>query len=137
MTRPRMRSGAFLLVVVLTACSSLVAPKMTVLGPIDPSIPPLLYVTTTGERETVLAALKQAGFSIASDFRDTPLVLSVRLGGTRASQRCGSVRNVVYELRHAGVRIATIQGRGWTGSCTPNILMDMSGALARLFDRGA
>lgn len=131
-----LRSGALLLVVAVGGCSSLVAPQMRVFGPIDPAIPPLLYVTTTAERENVLAALKQAGFSITSDLRETPLTLSVRLGGTRATRECGSVRNVVYELQHAGVRLAHIRGRGWTGSCTPNILLDMSAQLARLFDPG-
>src|SRR5262245_18586690 len=131
-----LRSSAFLLVVALGGCSSPVPPYMKVYGPIDPAIPPLLYVTTTAQRETVLAALKLAGFSIASDLREAPLTLSVRLERTRATRECGSVRNVVYKLQHAGALIAHIRGRGWTGSCTPNILLDMSAELACLFDRG-
>src|SRR5262245_2894877 len=132
-----LRSSAFLLVVALGGSSSPVPPDLKVYRPIAPAIPPTSYVTTPAQRETVLAALKLAGFSIASHLREPPLTLSVRLGRTRATRECGSVRNVVYELQHAGVLIAHIRGRGWTGSCTPNILLDMSAELARLFDRGA
>lgn len=126
---------AALLLVAATACSSIVPPETHVYAPIDPDIPPLLYVVADRERETVVSALRQAGFSIATDMRDAPLVLQVRLGGSRASKACGSVRNVVYDLRRSGVRVAFIRGRGWTGSCEPNMLTQMSAELARLFGR--
>lgn len=133
MIRPHLRWAALLVPLILAACSSVVPPETQVYAPIGPEIPPVLYVVTNSERETVIAALKQAGFSIASDLRDTPLVLDVRLGGSRSSRGCGSVRNVVYDLRHGGVRVAFIRGRGWTGSCEPNMLTQMSAELARLF----
>jgi hypothetical protein len=135
MVRSRLRFAALLAGLAVAACSSVVPPEMRVFAPIDPQISPVLYVATNGEREEVIAALKQAGFSIASDLRETPLVLDVRLGSRRSSQECGSVRNVVYDLRHAGVRVAFIRGRGRTGSCQPNMLTQMSAELARLFDQ--
>ena len=127
--------GAALLLVAALACSSIVPPTTRVYAPIEPDIPLRLYVVTPREREPVLAALRQAGFSIATDVRDAPLVLEVRLGGSRSSKACGSVRNVAYDLRHAGVRVAYIKGRGWTGSCEPNMLTQMSAELAGLFGR--
>jgi hypothetical protein len=129
-----LRYGALLLLVAVGGCASIVPPQTKVFAPIDPGIAPRVFVTTNEERETVVAALERAGFSITSDLRKTPLVLAVRLGGRRSTRGCGSIRNVVYDLRHAGVRIALIKGRGWAGSCTPNILLDMSAELARLFD---
>jgi hypothetical protein len=130
----RLAHGALPLLLFLTlACSSSVAPQMKVFGPIDPSITRLLYVTTNAERESVLAALRQAGFSITSDARETTFQLVVRLGASRSSRTCGWIRNVVYELRQKEVRIALVKGRGWTGSCSPNILLDMSARLAALF----
>jgi hypothetical protein len=133
MIRSPWRWAVLLAALILSACSSVVPPETRVFAPIDPQIPPVLYVATNSEREEVIAALKQAGFSIASDLRETPLVLNVRLGGSRSSRDCGSVRNVVYDLRHGGVRVAYIRGRGWTGSCEPNMLTQMSAELARLF----
>jgi hypothetical protein len=107
---------------------------MRVFGPVDPSAERLLYVTTNDERESVLAALRLAGFSITSDARETSFQLVVRLGGARATRSCGQVRNVVYELRQMEMRIALLKGRGWTGSCSPrNILLEMSASLASLF----
>jgi hypothetical protein len=129
------RFGAAVILLTVMACSSIVPPTTRVYAPIDPDIPPLLYVVTARERETVLASLRQAGFSIATDMRDAPLVLHVRLGGSRSSKACGSVRNVVYDLRRSGVRVADIKGRGWTGTCQPNMLTQMSAELAGLFGR--
>jgi hypothetical protein len=126
------RAAAFLLAGAL-ACTSIVPPRTRVLGPIDPSSAPLLYVTTTAERENVVADLKLAGFSVTSDAREASAVLVVRLGGVRATRDCGSLRNVVYEVRQVGVRVAVIKGRGWLGSCSPSILRDMNAALAQLF----
>jgi len=128
-----LKTGMLVLLVALAACASPVPPRSRIFAPLDPGIPPELYVTTTSEREAVLAALVQSDFSIAHDLRDTPLVLAVRLGGRRATRPCGSIRNVAYELLHEGVRIAVIKGRGWTGSCSPNILRDMGAELRRLF----
>jgi hypothetical protein len=103
------------------------------LAPLDPTIEPALYVTTTSEREFVLSALQQAGFTIVDDALDAPAVLAVRLGSTRARKKCGGVRNVVFRMSRAGVQLADIKGRGWTGSCNPGILHEMSAELRRQF----
>ncbi|TFG94225.1 MAG: hypothetical protein E4H11_07170 [Myxococcales bacterium] len=81
-----------------------------------------------------LAALLLAGFASTSNASEASLVLVVRLGRPRLTKTCGSLRNVAYELRQAGVAVVAIKGRGWVGSCSPSILRDMNAVLAHLFD---
>jgi len=131
--------GARLLLVAACACANVVAPQLKVLAPLDPSLDRVLYVTSSGAREDIVASLKQAGFTIAADARETSIVLDVKLGSVRSrSDRCGTLRNVSYGLRQGGVLIAMIRGRGWTGaSCTPNLYTEMNLALAHLFGPGS
>ena len=133
------RGGARLLLVAACACANVVAPQLKVLAPLDPSLDRVLYVTSSGAREDIVASLKQAGFTIAADARETSIVLDVKLGSVRSrSDRCGTLRNVSYGLRQGGVLIAMIRGRGWTGaSCTPNLYTEMNLALAQLFGPGS
>jgi hypothetical protein len=139
MGRSRWRGPALLLLVAAGACANVQAPRTKVLAPLDPSLDRVLYVTTDRAREDVLAALKQAGFTIATDARQTSIMLEVRLGGVRdRSPRCGKLRNVSYGLRQGGILIAVIKGRGWTGaSCRPNVFDQMNGTLAQLFGPGS
>jgi len=128
--------GAFVLAVALAlgfGCSSIVPPETRVVAPIDSSMPATLYVVTNDEGETLFASLRRAGFTLVRDPRESNAALNVRFGSWRARRSCGQVRNVVYDLRLNGVRVAVIKGRGWTGSCSPNILGAMSSELARLF----
>ena len=115
-------------------CASIVPPHVRAFAPIDPEVDPLLYVVTNDEHEHVIAALRSVGFKTTTNLEEASLVLNVKLGGRRANRSCGSVRNVSFDLRHsAGVRIATVQARGWTGRCRPNMLLDCSEELATLF----
>jgi len=132
--RPRPRLVGLLLLVAAVACTTPVAPVTRVLGPLDPGLERLLYVTTNAELENVVADLRLAGFETTADARRTPLVLLVKLGKARSTNSCGSLRNVVYQLRQGGVVVAVIKGRGWIGSCHPSILGGMNAALAHLFD---
>ena len=134
MDDPLPRSAPLLLLAAALGCTTPVPPSTRVLGPLDPGLERVLYVTTNRERENVIADLKLAGFEATTDASATPLVLVVSLGSTRATSSCGEVRNVSYHLRQAGVVIAIIKGRGWIGSCNPSILRDMNAALAHIFD---
>jgi hypothetical protein len=133
-TLPLRIRGLLLLLAGAVACTTAVPPRTQVLGLLDPDLDRLLYVTTNAERENVIADLELAGFATTIDARETPLVLVVKLGSPRRSKTCGSLRNVIYQLRNAGVVAAVIKGRGWTGSCDPSILREMNAALAHLFD---
>jgi len=44
------------------------------------------------------------------------------------------MRNAVYRLSRAGVLVAEMKGRGWTGSCSPGIFGQMAAELSRLFE---
>jgi hypothetical protein len=135
----RWRCGALLLVVAAGACANHAAPRAKVLAPLDPSLDRVVYVTTNRAREDVVAALKQAGFRVAADARETSIVVEVKLGGIRSrTPSCGTLRNVSYGVRQGGVLIAVIRGRGWTGaSCTPNIYTEMNVVLSHLFGPGS
>lgn len=134
MDHSRSSSAALFLMAAALGCTTPVAPHTRVLGPLDPGLERMLYVTTNKERENVIADLKLAGFEATADASATPLVLVVSLGSTRGTSSCGTLHNVTYHLRQAGVVIAIIKGRGWIGSCNPTILRDMNAALAHIFD---
>jgi len=132
--RARSQLALLLLLIAALACASPVAPRTRVYAPLDTGLARNLYVTTNTQREAVLAELKLAGFASTRDTSVTPLVLVVRLGRVRRASSCGTVRNVSYELRQSGVVVAVIKGRGWIGSCDPNVLREMNAVLAHLFD---
>lgn len=130
---------ALLLAGAASACTNLAPPRARVLAPLDPELDRVVYVTTNHSREDVVAWLKKAGFRVASDARDTSVVVEVSLGGIRADDpTCGTLRNVSYVVRQAGVRTAVIKGRGWTGaSCERNVYAQMNLVLFRLFGPGS
>ena len=136
MRRARGRLAALVLLAGAVACTTPVAPHTRVHGPLAPGLDRVLYVTSNTAHENVVADLELAGFRSTSDWRETPLQLVVKLGRVRLSRPCGQLRNVSYQLRHAGIVVAVIKGRGWVGSCQPNLLLEMNAALARLFDAG-
>jgi hypothetical protein len=133
-SRARPQLAGLLLLILALACTTPVAPRTRVYAPLDPGLARTLYVTTNAQREAIVAELKLAGFRSIRDTSATPLVLVVRVGRVRSADSCGAIRNVSYELRQAGVVVAVIKGRGWIGSCTPNVLREMNAALAHLFD---
>ena len=138
MTVSRGRWGALLLVALAVACANIKPPVAKVLSPIDPNLERVVYVTTRRSREDVVAAFKRAGFRVASDARETSIVVEVSHGGVRNQDaRCGTLQNVSYTVLQGGVRVAIIKGRGWTSpSCDPNIYAQMNLVLAHLFGQG-
>jgi hypothetical protein len=132
------RSALPLLLFAAAACANVVPPSTRVLAPLAPDLPRVLYATTNAAREDVVGALEQAGFAVASDARETSIVLEVRIGTARTrSDECGALRNMVYTVYQGGVRVAVIKGRGFTGaSCHPNVHEEMNAALDRYFGPG-
>lgn len=134
MSRLPRRPLALALLLLGLGCTSTVPPHVQAFAPIAPELEPLLYVLTNDEHEHVVSALRSVGFRTTTDLEETLLVLQVKLGGRRANKHCGSVRNVLFDLRHgSGVRIATVKARGWTGRCRPNMVVEASAELATLF----
>ncbi|HZO09157.1 MAG TPA: hypothetical protein VFC77_07255 [Myxococcota bacterium] len=140
MPRSVAKAGALLVAfVAAAACADIRPPRAKVLAPLDPRLDRVVYVTTTRARETIVASLKQAGFRVAADARETSVVVAVKLGGVRARDpKCGTLQNVSYDVFQGGVRTAVIKGRGWTGAnCEPNVYDQMNLVLAHLFGPGS
>ena len=134
----RARAGALLLVAAAIACANTQPPVAKVLAPLDPDLERVVFVSTTRSREDVVAAFKRSGFRVATDARETSIVVEVRHGGVRnRDARCGTLQNVSYVVLQGGVRTAIIKGRGWTSpSCDPSIYAQMNLVLAHLFGQG-
>ena len=134
----RARAGALLLVAAAIACANVRPPLAKVLAPLDPDLERVVFVSTTRSREDVVAAFKRSGFRVATDARETSIVVEVRHGGVRTrDERCGTLQNVSYTVLQGGVRAAIIKGRGWTSpNCDPNIYAQMNLVLAHLFGQG-
>jgi len=124
---------------VAIGCANARTPLATVLAPLDPKLDRVVYVTTNRAREDIVASLKRAGFAVASDARDTSVVVAVQLGNVRDHDpTCGTLQNVTYTIFQSGVRTSVIRGRGWTGaSCEPTIFAQMNVVLFHLFGPGS
>jgi hypothetical protein len=138
MTVLRGTAGAMLLVAAAIACANVRPPVAKVLAPLDRDLERVVFVSTTRSREDVVAAFKRSGFRVATDARETSIVVEVRHGGVRnRDDHCGTLQNVSYVVIQGGVRAAIIKGRGWTSpSCDPNIYAQMNLVLAHLFGQG-
>ncbi len=123
------------LVVLLHGCGT-VAPVLTMKGSLSPESERSLYVTATKQKSIPLASLRRSGFTIAGDLLAAPYQLRITLGVDKAFRDCGTLNNVKYSLRSEGRPVLEISGRGWTGSCDPNIFDEMSQLLMRKFRVG-
>jgi hypothetical protein len=109
------------------------AAQVRILSPLDPSTMPSVLLSTNDEQDRVAKTLANAGVAVATDMRHATLILTARLGTRHGTNnKCGGIRNVVYELSQRGGLVAVVKARGRTGTCTPNILDAMSGELAAL-----
>src|SRR5262245_48281807 len=120
-------AGALFLVATAIACANVQPPVAKVLAPLDPDLDRVVFVPTTRYREDVVAAFKRSGFRVATDARETSIVVEVRHGGVRnRDDRCGTLQNVSYVVLQGGVRAAIIKGRGWTSANCENIYAQMN-----------
>jgi hypothetical protein len=89
------------------------------------------YVTAARQKEECKQALRQAGFRIVDKIEESERLLRVTIGIDRDIKACGSLNNVKFQLRFEGRTVAEANGNGWTGTCQPNILTDLSHDLGR------
>jgi hypothetical protein len=115
------------------SCSSTVPPTITQALRFPPSEEPTFIISADRERVRIERSLSDAGLTVTDETSAANYGLWVRLGRSRASRRCGTKNNVSYLLFDGSNRIMVIKARGWTGSCTPSILDDMSRLLATHF----
>ena len=121
-----------LAVALLPSCTSLV-PATVTWGPSEPiSDERTIFLTARSQRVEIERSLRDADFVVANT-RPEGYVLRVDIGRNRGSQPCGTLNNVSYILSRGSTRILVIKGRGLTGSCTPNILADMSRMMQSYF----
>lgn len=128
----RIRS-LFLLTLLLApvkGCASHVPATVTMpaIAPVDGRLP--IFLIATVQRAEILKSLRDAGLNAVEKPEEGGYTLDVRLGSRRSSRPCGSLRNVSYILKEAGMRIMIIKGRGVTGSCSPKFFDELSRMLA-------
>ena len=125
-----------LLLAFLAACTTTV-PAVVTYGPAVPmDEAPLVRVSANEQLPRIEQSLRDAGLMVASRGADANYDLLVKVGGNRASKPCGPTTNIVYDLTIGGARVLVIKGRGFTGTCQPNIFDDMSRMLETYFGDG-
>ena len=119
-----------LLLALANGCASHVPATVTMpaIVSVDGRLPRFLIANV--QRAEILKSLRDAGLNAVERPAERGYTLDVRLGSSRSSRPCGSLRNVSYVLKEASVRIMIIKGRGVTGSCSPNIFDELSQMLA-------
>ena len=117
----------------LMACSSLVPPTVTRAPTVLLSKEPTILLAAPRQAPRITQSLSDAGVSVVAEPSGANYSLRVDVGGSRSSMVCGTMNNVRYLLLQAGVHLIVIKGRGWTGSCSPNIFDELSRTLASHF----
>ena len=154
---PLLLACPLLACLLLAACQGPVAPRVSQPRLLPLQSDPTLFVSSDEGRVWIERTLEDAGLRTA-DPRRANYLLVVEVGVVKAQSSCGQLRNVRYglvplppsapeELPKLGVDDAAVRsgqrdilelkGRGWTGSCRPNIFQDMSSLLARQFQEPA
>jgi hypothetical protein len=118
--------AAVTVVALAAACSSTIPAKVTRAPPMPIDASAGFFVTATQQRDRVAQSLVNAGFTTTDAWADATYSLNAKFGGSRSTDPCGTVNNVIYELYFQGQRVMVVKGRGATGACEPNILDEMA-----------
>jgi hypothetical protein len=116
-----------------SGCTSPVPPTVTRAPAIALKANPSIFVQATVQRPRIEESLRQAGVRLADSYGDADYILNVNVGRRRGNQTCGGSSNVAYILDGKTGHLMVIKGRGMTGTCTPNIFVDMSQKLVTYF----
>jgi len=115
---------------ILSSCTTLVPATVTRAPETALMSNPKLFVQATAHREQIMESLYNAGLDLNDSLSGADYTLLVKVGRNRHSTRCGGISNVAYLLQSEGRFILVIKGRGFTGSCSPNVFDDISQKLA-------
>jgi hypothetical protein len=126
-----MRTKLILLLGIALAGCSPVAPEVRVFEPLPQGINTPIYVTAARQKEEIKHALHDAGFHIVDRLEDSLCFMRVTIGVDQGSQACGTLNNVRFQLRSEGRNVAEASAKGWTGSCQPNVLDELSREMRR------
>ncbi len=133
--RPSKYQAAILLASLIgaLACStSLVAP-FVVRYQVPVEGPKVVFLASSEQEARIESALKGAGFEITRTWQSGEYQLRIDVGAVHQSRDCGTLNNIRYQLISQGQEALQLKGRGWTGTCTPNIFDAMSEKLASYF----
>jgi hypothetical protein len=117
----------------VSGCTSPVPPTVTRVPATPLKANPAIFVQATVQRPRIAESLRQAGVRLAESYGEADYTLNVRVGRRRGNQACGGTSNVSYILDGKSGHLMVVKGRGLTGTCTPNIFVDMSRKLATYF----
>jgi hypothetical protein len=120
-------------VVFVSACKSPVPPTVTRAPTMALEPNPAIFVQATAQRPRIEESLRQAGVRLAESYGDADYILNVSVGRRRGNLACGGTSNVAYILDGRTGHLMVMKGRGLTGTCTPNIFVDMSQKLVTYF----
>jgi hypothetical protein len=115
------------------ACVSNAPPRRTA-GSTEHLTDCRLFLVAAQQKAEISASLRSVGFQLADDLLDAPYFLRVTLGNEQGSRSCGALQNVKYSLRRDGIEVLSIAGKGWSGSCQPNVFDLASRELAAAFE---
>ena len=122
-----------LLAGVLLSCTTPEAPYVRVIEPLALPEGPRIYIISNRDSQRIVESIEKSGLQIAKGISKANLLLRVNFGtDRRRTAECGQIRNVKYDLRRANRLVLWIQGRGPTGTCSDNIVDQMTTELARL-----
>ena len=120
----------------ILACSSSPVAPFLVKYQVPVEGPKVVFLAASEQDDRIAEALRAAGFEVAPKWKTGEYKLRVDVGGVRANRDCGSSNNIRYLLLQQGQRNSEglqLKGRGWTGTCDPNIFDAMSEKLASYF----
>ena len=116
-----------------SGCTSPVPPTVTRAPVMALKPSPSIFVQATAQRPRIEESLRQAGVQVAESYAEADYILNVNVGRRRGNLACGGTSNVAYILDGRAGHLLVMKGRGLTGTCTPNIFVDMSHKLVTYF----
>jgi hypothetical protein len=116
-----------------SACTSPVPPTVTRPPTLPLKANPAIIVEANRQIPRIEESLRQAGVRLAESYAEADYILKVNVGRRRGNQTCGGTSNVAYILDGKTGHLMVVKGRGLTGTCIPNIFVDMSHKLVTYF----
>jgi len=120
-------------VVFVSGCTSPVPATVTRAPRTTLKANPAIYVQANLQKPRVAESLRNAGVRPTESYGEADYILNVKVGRRRQTRACGGSGNIAYILDGGNRHLMVIKGRGFTGTCVPNVFDDMSQKLATYF----
>ena len=119
--------------VLVSGCTSPVPATVTRAPTTALKANPAMFLQANKQQPRVAESLRNAGLRLAESYSKADYILNVNVGRIQRNKDCGGFGNVAYILDGRGGHTMVVKGRGFSGSCNPNILDEMSQKLASYF----